>query len=58
MMKFFGKKSLENDVWTYETTPFKLFGKKGDVVENTVKTSVRGVDGSVHMSTVILRYKK
>lgn len=53
-----GKKPLENDVWTYETTPFKLFGKKGDVVENTVKTSIRGVDGSVHISTVILRYKK
>jgi hypothetical protein len=46
------------DRWVYETEPFILHGKAGEVVDNIVKISATALDGKVYQATITVRYKQ
>lgn len=45
-------------VWAYETQPFMLLGRPGEVVDHTVMINAKGRDGSTHQATIVLRYRQ
>lgn len=43
-------------IWTYHTQPFVLLGRPGETVDNVLKVSAKGQDGSVMTSVITVKY--
>lgn len=52
------KVNAASPIWGYETQPFMLLGRPGEVVEHTLVISAKGRDGSTHQATIKLRYRQ
>jgi hypothetical protein len=57
-LRYLSKDSNSPGVWVYETQPFVLLGKPGQVTLNEVLVTAKGSDGSTHSAKVVIRYRQ
>ncbi len=50
------KDPTQPNLWHYTTVPIALFGNYSQVVDNTIKVSIRGLDGKINTSTAIVHF--
>ena len=57
-LRYLTKDPASAGVWVYETQPFVLLGKPGQVTLNEVIVTAKGTDGSTHSAKVVIRYRQ
>jgi hypothetical protein len=50
------KDPTQPNLWHYTTVPMPLFGSYSQVVDNTIKVSIRGLDGKINSTTAIVHF--
>ena len=50
------KDPTQPNLWHFTTVPLPLIGNYGQVIDNTIKVSIRGLDGKINTTTAIVHF--